>query len=88
MLFGAARVWCGAFFLTGEYGHFALVLGVLAPSPPMPIMRRFDADADYRNVPALSRYKQSIVQGGCLTSLALALDFAFSNAYGGGGAGD
>ena len=86
MLFGAARVWCGAFFLTGEYGHFARVLG--APSPPMIIMRRFDADADYRNVPALSRYKQSIVQAGCLTGLALALDFAFSNAYGGGGACD
>ena len=76
----AARVWCGAFFLTGEYGHFALVLGALAPSAPMFITRRFDADADYRNVPALSRYKQSIVQAGYLTSLALALDFAFSNA--------
>ena len=49
-------------------------------------MQRFDADADYRNVPALSRYKQSIVQAGYLTSLAL--DFAFSNAYGGGGACD
>ena len=73
----AARIWCGAFFLTGEYGHFALVLGALAPSAPMFITRRFDADADYRNVAALSRYKQSLVQAGYLTSLALALDFAF-----------
>ena len=81
-------MWCGAFFLTGEYGNFALVLGVLAPSPPMLIMWRFDADADYRNVPALSRYKQSIVQAGCLTGLALALDFAFSNAYSEGDACD
>ena len=35
----------------------AAVDSELAPSAPMFITRRFDADADYRNVPALSRYK-------------------------------
>lgn len=75
----AARVWFGTFFLIGEYGHSALVLGALAPSAPMFITRRFDADADFRNASALSRYKRSLVQASYLTSLALFLDFAFSN---------
>ena len=72
-----ARVWCGVFFLTGEYGHFALILGALAPAAPMFIPRRFDQQADYHNLEALARYKQSLVQAGYLTSLALGLDFAF-----------
>jgi hypothetical protein len=65
------------FFLTGEYGHFALILGALAPAAPMFITRRFDQQADYHNLEALARYKQSLVQAGYLTSLALGLDFAF-----------
>lgn len=73
----AARVCCGVFFLIGAYGHFALILGALLPSAPMFITRRFDAEADFRNLPALARYKQSLVQAGYLTSLALILDFIF-----------
>jgi 1,4-dihydroxy-2-naphthoate octaprenyltransferase/chlorophyll synthase len=73
----AARLWCGVFFLTGEYGHFALVLGALLPAAPMFVTRRFDAQADYRDLAALSRYKQSLIQAGYLNSIALALDFAF-----------
>jgi 1,4-dihydroxy-2-naphthoate octaprenyltransferase len=72
-----ARVYCGVLFLTGEYGHFALILGALLPSAPMFITRRFDADADFNNLPALARYKQSLIQAGYLTSLALILDFIF-----------
>ena len=71
------RVWCGLFFIAGDYGHFALVLGALLPSAPMFITRRFDADADCNNLPALARYKQSLVQAGYLTSVALMLDFIF-----------
>ena len=73
----AARAWCGVFFLTGEYGHFALVLGALLPAAPMFVTRRFDKEADYRNLAALARYKQSLIQAGYLNSVALALDFAF-----------
>ena len=72
-----SRVWCGLFFIAGDYGHFALVLGALLPSAPMFITRRFDADADCNNLPALARYKQSLVQAGYLTSVALMLDFIF-----------
>ena len=71
------RVWCGLFFIAGDYGHFALVLGALLPSAPMFVTRRFDADADCNNLPALARYKQSLVQAGYLTSVALMLDFIF-----------
>ena len=73
----AARICCGVLFLTGDYGHFALIMGALLPSAPMFITRRFDAEADYNNLPALARYKQSLVQAGYLTSLALVLDFIF-----------
>ena len=73
----AARFWCGIFFLTGEYGHFALVLGALLPAAPMFVTRRFDKEADYRNLAVLKRYKQSLTQAGYLNSVALALDFVF-----------
>ena len=72
-----SRVWCGAFFFAGAYGHFALILGALLPAAPMFVTRRFDQQADYRNLEALARYKQSLVQAGYLTSLALGLEFAF-----------
>ena len=41
------------------------------------VTRRFDKEADYRNLAVLKRYKQSLTQAGYLNSVALALDFVF-----------
>jgi len=72
----AARVWCGVFFLSGEYGIYAVSLAALLTVLPMYMTRRYDSRADYRDLAALAAYKKSLFWAGYLTYGGLALDFA------------
>ncbi len=71
----AARLCCGLFFLSGEYGWYAVSLGALATALPMYWTRRYDSRADYSDLHALGKYKKSLVQASYLTYAALVLDF-------------
>ncbi|MGY8826866.1 MAG: UbiA family prenyltransferase [Candidatus Latescibacterota bacterium] len=72
----AVRVWCGVFFLSGEYGIYAVSLAALLTVLPMYMTRRYDSRADYRDLVALGAYKKSLLAAGYLTYVGLALDFA------------
>ncbi len=71
----AARLWCGAFFLSGDYGIYAVSLAALLTVLPMYMTRRYDSRADYRDLSALASYKKSLAQAGYLTYAGLILDF-------------
>jgi 1,4-dihydroxy-2-naphthoate octaprenyltransferase/chlorophyll synthase len=71
----AARLWCGLFFLSGEYGIYAVVLAALATALPMYLTRRYDSRADYGDLHALGKYKKSLVLASYLTYGGLVLDF-------------
>jgi hypothetical protein len=71
----AARVWCGVFFLSGEYGIYAVSLAALVTVLPMYMTRRYDSRADYRDLASLSSYKKSLLQASYLTHAGLIVDF-------------
>jgi len=71
----ASRVWCGLLFLSGSYGLSVMFLAALAPALPMYATRRYDSQADYRDVASLNAYKKSLQQAAYLTYVGLLVDF-------------